>query len=163
MENENSGVSNFDPDKFLDMGTETAGVRRPPIASGLSFLGTIGEPKARVNQGKAGGPNEGKTYVFCDVPITLDLSTSPAEVQRVGVDKVTLRHGFSMDLDTNGELDFSPGKNRVLTAYREILGLNQDGVKFTPRHLVGRIVRAKVKHRTNEGEVYDDIDSVAKP
>jgi hypothetical protein len=163
MESDTQGVSGFDPEKFLDMGTEKAGVRRPPISPGLSFLGTIGEPKARVNQGKAGGPNEGKTYVFCDVPITLDLSTSPSEVQKVGVDKVTLRHGFSIEFDSNGELDFSPGKNRVLTTYREILNLNQAGVRFTPRMLMGRIVRAKVKHRTNEGEIYDDIDSVAKP
>lgn len=150
----------FDPASFLDQPTEQAAVRRPPVASGLSFLGTIGEPKARVTQGKQ---DPSKTYIFCDIPITLDLSTSPSEVQRVGVDKVTLRHGISLDIGTDGKLDWSTGRNRGLAQYREALGLNEDGRTFTPRMLQGRIVRAKVKHRTNEGEVYDDIDSVAKP
>lgn len=157
---ENDNASGFNPEQFLDMGTEEAGVRRPPLSPGLSFLGTIGEAKARVNQGKK---NPGETYVFCDVPIALDVSTHPTEVARIGADKVTLRHSFIIDLDANGQLDFSPGKNRVLTGYREILNLNEKGRTFTPRMLLGRIIRAKVKHRTHEGEVYDDIDSVAKP
>jgi hypothetical protein len=150
----------FNPETFLDQPTEEAGTRRPPISSGLAFLGTIGEPKARANRGK-NDPTQ--TYVFCDVPITLDLTTAPSEVQRVGVDKVTLRHSFILDLDSNGQLDWSPGKNRVLTSYREILNLNEKGRAFTVRMLTSRIVKAKIKHRTNEGEIYDEIDSVAKP
>jgi hypothetical protein len=155
--------STFNPDTFLDQSTEEAGVRRPPVSSGQAFLGTIGEPKARVVQGKVGGKAEGQTFVFCDIPITIDLSTSPTEVQRVGVDKVTLRHSISLDYLDNGALDWSAGKNRGLTGYREALGLNEKGRLFTPRQLVGRIIRAKVSHRTNEGEVYDQIESVAKP
>jgi hypothetical protein len=155
-----TSAGGFNPELFLDMPTDKAAVRRPPVASGLSFLGTIGEPKARVVQGKQ---DASKTYVFCDIPITLDLSTSPSEVQRVGIDKVTLRHGISLDIGDDGQLDWSTGRNPGLAQYREALGLNDDGRTFTPRMLQGRIVRAKVKHRTNEGEIYDDIDSVAKP
>jgi hypothetical protein len=153
-------MSAFNPETFLDQSTTEQGTRRPPISSGLDFIGVIGEPKARVNPGKK---DPTQTYTFCDVPITLDLSTHPTEAARVGADKVTLRHSFSLDFTESGALDWNPGKNRVLTAYREILGLNQSGQTFSPRMLVGRIIRAKVKHRTNEGDIYDEIDSVAKP
>lgn len=111
------------------------------------------------------------TYVFCDIPIKLDLSTHPSEVARVGVDKVTLRHSGAIDYLPNGALDWAPGKNRLLTAYREALGLNTPGSTFSPRMLIGRIVRAKVGHRpgqendpvTGKPEVYDEIAAVTRP
>ena len=158
----------FNPDTFLDQTTTTAGSRRPPVSAGLAFLGAIGEPKARNVPGKK---DPAKVYVFCDIPITLDLSTHPTEVQRLGQDKVVLRHSGMIDYNSDGTLDWSPGKNKFLTAYREALNLNQDGSTFSPRMLVGRIVRAKVGHRPGEGvdpvtgrpEVYDEIDSVTRP
>ena len=159
--------SAFNPDTFLDQSTTEAGTRRPPINSGLEFLGVIGEPKARNVQGKQ---DPSKNYVFCDIPITLDLTTSPSEAQRVGQDRVTLRHSISIDFTESGALDWAPGKNRGLTIYRSVLDLNKPGQTFSPRMLVGRIVRAKVKHRTNMEErdergeplKYDEIDMVTK-
>lgn len=158
----------FNPDTFLDQSTTEQGSRRPPIASGLDFLGEIQEFKARVVQGKK-DPNQ--SYVFCDIPIKLDLTTHPSEVSRVGVDKVTLRHSGAIDYLPNGALDWSPGKNRLLTAYREALNLNSSGQMFTPRMLIGRIVRCKVGHRqgeqadpvTGKPEIYDEISGVTKP
>jgi hypothetical protein len=161
--------SAFNPDTFLDQSTTEQGTRRPPISSGLDFLGVIGENiKARANQGKK---DPTKTYVFADIPITLDLSTHPTEVARIGMDKVTLRHSIAVDYNSDGSLDWSPGRNRDLTAYREVLGLNTPGMTFSPRMLVGRIVRCKIGHRTSDRvdpitgkpEVYDEIAAITRP
>jgi hypothetical protein len=160
--------SAFNPDTFLDQSTDQAGSRRPPIASGLSFLGEIQEFKARVVQGKK---DTSQSFVFCDIPIKIDLTTVPTEVKRVGVEKVVLRHSGLIDYLPNGALDWSPGKNRLLTAYREALGLNTPGSTFSPRMLIGRIVRAKVGHRpgqendpiTGQPEIFDEISAVTRP
>jgi hypothetical protein len=161
-------MSEFNPETFLDQSTTEAGSRRPPVASGLDFLGVIGEPKARANPGKK---DPSKVYVFCDIPITLDLTSHPSEVARVGQEKVVLRHSISIEYTETGALDWSPGKNRGLTAYREALGLNTPGMTFSPRMLVGRIVRCKVGHRTGQEsdpttgkpEIYDEIAAVTRP
>lgn len=157
--NDTTSTSAFNPETFLDQTTSEQGQRRPPVASGLDFVGVIGEPKARSVQGKK---DPTQSYVFCDIPITLDLTTHPSEAARVGQEKVTLRHSISLDFTPQGALDWAPGKNRALTAYREALGLNEKGQSFSPRMLVGRFIRAKVGHRTNEGDVYDEIASVTR-
>lgn len=159
--------SAFNPDTFLDQTTDQQGTSRPPISSGLSFMGIIGEPKARTNPGKK---DPSKTYVFADIPITLDLSTQPTEVARVGQDKVVLRHSISIEYTSDGALDWSPGANRGLTAYREALDLNKPGTIFSPRMLIGRIVKCKIGHRngteidpvTGALRVYDEISAVTK-
>jgi hypothetical protein len=158
----------FNPESFLDQSTTEQGSRRPPVASGLDFLGEIQEPKARVVPGKK-DPNA--SYVFVDIPIKVDLTTHPSEVARVGVDKVILRHSGSLDYTPSGALDWNPGKNRMLTAYREALNLNEPGTTFSPRMLIGRIIRVKVGHRTGQEndpvtgkpEIYDEISGVTKP
>lgn len=161
-------TSAFNPETFLDQGTTEAGTRRPPVSSGLEFLGIIKDFKSRVTEGKK---DPSKTYVFCDAILELDLTTQPQEVQRLGVERVSLRHSGSLDVLPNGELDWSPGKNRFLTAYREATNLNNPGSAFSVRMLIGRIVRAKVGHRTGEQndpltgrpEIYDEISGVARP
>lgn len=159
----------FNPETFLDQSTTEQGSRRPPVSSGLEFLGVIKEPKARVVQGKK-DPNA--SFVFVDIPIELDLTTHPTEVSRLGgLEKVQLRHSGSIDYTPEGALDWAPGKNRLLTAYREALNLNEKGSTFTPRMIVGRIVRCKVGHRqgdqvdpsTGKLEQYDQIDAITRP
>jgi len=161
-------TSAFNPDTFLDQSTTEQGTRRPPVSSGLDFLAVIGEPKARVVQGKK-DPNA--SFVFVDISMTLDLTTHPTEVARVGQEKVTLRHSGSIEYNPDGSLDWSSGKNRFLTAYREALNLNEPGQPFTPRMLIGRIIRAKVGHRpgqetdptTGATVMYDEVNAVTRP
>lgn len=160
--------SAFNPETFLDQSTTEQGTRRPPVASGLSFLGIIGEPKARVVSGKK-DPNA--SFVFCDVPITIDLTTAPTEVTRVGQEKVVLRRSISIEYNSDGSLDWSSGRNRGLTEFREATGLNNPGQPFTPRMLVGRIVKCKIGHRagtnvdpsTGATEMFDEVSAVVKP
>lgn len=160
--------SAFNPETFLQQTTTEQGTRRPPVSSGLDFLGVIKDIKARSVEGKK---DPSKNYVFGDALIEIDLTTQPQEVVKIGAEKVTLRHSGSIDVLPNGSLDWSPGKNRWLTAYRESCKLNEKDQAFSPAMLVGRIVRVKVGHRTGEAidpvtgrpEVYDEVASVTRP
>lgn len=161
-----SSNSAFNPDTFLDQTTTSAGASRPPISAGLDFLGVIGTPKARSSPGKK---DPSQTYIFCDIPITVDLSTNPSEANRVGTDKVTLRHSGSIDYK-DGTLDWSTGKNMFLLGYREALGLNQDGSSFSPRMLEGRVVRVRIGQRqgtdtdplTGRPRIYDEVAAITR-
>jgi hypothetical protein len=154
-------MTNFDPASFLDATTQDALTRRPPIPAGTELVGIIGEPKPRQSQGKK---DPTATFTFLDLPIELDLTQNPAIRQLIGQDKVTLTYGFMVDLSPSGGLDTSPGKNGRLRQLREALGMNTAGQAFNPRMLQGRQVRVKISHRINEmdGEVYDQVDGVAK-
>lgn len=152
-------MSNFDPAAFLDTTYTESNTKRNPIPSGTDIVGVIGEPKARVWQGKA-DPTKSGTVV--DVPIEIDLSSYPDLQTKVGVPKVTLVDGIMLDQTEGGMLDFSPGKNSKLRRYREALGLNKSGEAFSFRMMQGRTIRVKVSHRTYEGDIFDQVDSVAK-
>ena len=153
-------MSIFDPQSFLDSTTTEASKKRPPLPAGEVLVGIIGELKPpRVVQGKK---DTTQTYYFLDIPIEFDLTSRPDLAKLVGLTKVTIQDQISLQLTDDGKLDMSPGKNSRLGRYREALGLNEDGTPFSMRQLVGRQVRAKIKHDPYEGEVYDKIDSVAK-
>lgn len=157
-------TSAFDPNLFLDASTTDALVRRPPIPAGTELLGILGEPKPRQNQGKKES-NQGVVYTSLDIPVEFDLTQNPTVRQIVGQDKVILNYGFLVDLNAAGTaFDTSPGKNGRLRQLREVLDLNKPGQTFNLRMLQGRQARFKISHRINDadGEVYDQVDSVAK-
>ncbi len=154
-------TSAFDPASFLDASTTDALTRRPPIPAGTELLGIIGEPKPRQSQGKK---DPTATFTFLDLPVEIDLTQNPAIAAAIGQDKVTLVYGFMVDITPSGALDTSPGKNGRLRQLREALGMNVPGQTFNPRMLQGRQARFKISNRVNEmdGEIYDQIDGVAK-
>lgn len=154
-------MSAFDSATFLDASTTDALTRRKPIPAGTELIGIIGEPKGRQSQGKK---DPTATFTFLDLPIELDLTQNPQIRELVGQDKVVLTYGFMVDLTAAGGLDTSPGKNGRLRQIREALQMNTPGQTFSPRNLQGRQIRVKISHRINEmdGEVYDQIDGVAK-
>jgi hypothetical protein len=59
-------------------------------------------------------------------------------------------------------IDYGPGKNGRIRQYRDALGLNEAGVTFSPRAMIGRQLRVKTKLDPYEGDFFDKIDSVAK-
>ena len=154
-------MSNFDPASFLDATTTEALTRRPPIQAGIELVGIIGEPKPRQSQGKK---DPTATFTFLDLPVEIDLTQNPAVAAAIGQAKVTLTYGFMIDITASGALDTSPGKNGRLRQLRDALGMNKPGEAFSIRNLQGRQIRVKIGHRVNEmdGEVYDQIDGVAK-
>lgn len=157
-------MSNFDADTFLSGTTTDALTRRPPIPAGTEMIGIIGEPKSRQNAGKKES-TLGQVFTSLDLPIELDLNQVPGLKELIGQDKVTLNYGFLIDLNAAGTaLDTSPGKNGRLRQLRETLGMNKAGEPFNIRMLQGRQLRVKIGHRVNDqdGEIYDQIDGVAK-
>jgi len=152
-------ISNFDPSAFLDSTTTEANSKRGPIPAGADVTAVIGEPKARTWTGKS-DPTKGGIVV--DVPLEIDLSAYPELQSVVGLPKVTLTDGIMLDTTPNGGIDNAPGKNGKLRRYREALGLNEAGQPFSFRMMQGRMIKVKIKHRTYEGEIYDEVDSVAK-
>ena len=152
-------MSQFDPATFLDATTTEASTRRNPIPAGLDLAGVLGEVKARTWQGTK---DPSKSGVVMDVPVEIDLNAYPDVMKQVGVPKVTITDGIMLDLTEAGTIDFSPGKNGKLRRYREALGMNKAGEVFSFRMMQGRQIKVKISHRTYEGDVFDQIDSVAK-
>jgi hypothetical protein len=152
-------VSNFDPSAFLDTQITEPSVKRNPIPAGTDVVAVIGEPKMRAWQGKA---DPSKSGIACDVPLEIDLSAYPDLATHVGLPKITLNDSIMLDTTDDGQLDMAPGRNGKLRRYREALDMNSPGQPFSFRAMQGRMIKVKVKHRTYEGEIYDDVDSVAK-
>jgi len=152
-------MSNFDPGTFLDATITEANTKRSPIPAGTDVVAIIGEPKTRQWTGKA---DPTKSGIAVDVPLAIDLSAYPDLQKSVGADRVILSDSIMLDLTDNGGIDNSPGKNGKLRRYREALGMNTAGQPFSFRMMQGRMIKVKIKHRTYEGEIYDEVDSVAK-
>jgi hypothetical protein len=152
--------SGFDPTIFLGATLTEANTRRPPIPGGTVLRGTFGEPKSRAVEGKK---DPSRTYTFVDIPVELDLTANPQVHSLIGLDKVTLSHSFSLDINhSGGGLDMSPGKNNGLRQLREALGMNTPGEPFNLMMVPGRQVLVTVKNEPYEGEVYDRVGAIAK-
>ena len=135
-----SDFSTFDPNAFLDATTTEAAVKRPPLPV----------------QGKK---DPSKTYTFMDVKFKIEIP--PHLVSKGYPEVVQLTGGVGVDV-IGSALDWSPGKNRQLARYREALDMNKPGVAFSPRSMIGRQLKVRIKHEPYEGEIYDRIDSVSK-
>jgi hypothetical protein len=157
----NDSMSGFDPNTFLGATLTEANTRRPPIPGGLSFPGTLGTPVSRTTEGKKES-NLGKVYTFVDIPVEVDLTTNPSVRDLVGQDKVNLRYSFSLDISSSGVLDMAPGKNNGLRQLREALNMNTQGQPFNLMMVPGRQLLCKIGNRPYQGEVYDEIDSIAR-
>lgn len=159
-------ATSFDPEEFLGATTTDALVRRPPLPIG-DYLGITGDitseswssnkPDAKVKSG-----------VKFNIPVRIDLSQYPEQQALLGgIEAVVLTAGVMIDSVVNpttgkATIDWGVGKNGGLRRWREATNCNNPGETFSPRQMSGRQVLVKVKHRPYQGELYDDIDSVAK-
>lgn len=154
--------STFDPNQFLDATTTEALVKRPPIPAGSVILGIITDAVARSWTSKKEDAKV-KAGIAVDLKIELNLTSYPDIQKVVGADQVIMTPGIMLDMKDDGKsIDWSTGKNGNLRRYREALGMNNPGESFSIRQMVGRPILVKIKHRTYEGEFYDEVDSVAK-
>jgi len=149
-------MSSFDPNAFLDATITEPTVKRSPLPAGQDFVGTIGAVKMRTWQGKA---DPTKSGIVADVPIVIDLSAYPDQKSTA---TVTLTDGIMLDLTDGGMIDNGKGKNGKLRRYREALDMNKPGDTFSFRAMEGRLIKVKISHRTYEGDIFDQVDSVAK-
>jgi hypothetical protein len=157
----NAEASSFDPAIFLDATTTDAFTRRPPLPANSEFVGLIGEPKTRQTKGTK-EDNKDEIYTWLDLPVTIDLTAHPAVQSQLNMDQVTLTYGTRLDITSSGSLDGSTGKNTGLRQLRDALGLNVAGQPFNIRMMQGRPLRVRISHRTYQGDIFDQVASVAK-
>jgi hypothetical protein len=155
--------STFDPSQFLDATTTEALVKRPPLPAGQDFIGVITDIASRAWTSKKEDAKV-KAGIALDLKIAIDLNGYPdAKAAVGGIDSITMTPSIMLDLkDDQRSIDWGVGKNGSLRRYRDALDMNKPGETFSPRQMVGRQIRVKIKHRPYEGEVYDEVDSVAK-
>jgi hypothetical protein len=151
-------MSEFDPNVFLDGVITEPFTRRPPLPPG-DYVGVIGEIRFQSGQQRK---DPSKTWHALNIPIEIDTNQSPGVRELVGQDKVILYDFVGLDLTESGMLDTAKGRNRQLGRYREALDMNARGVSFSPRAMQGRTILAKVKTGEFQGEIRDEIESVAK-
>jgi hypothetical protein len=144
---------NFDPASFVNLETTEALVRRPPIAEG-DYLATIGEVKSVAWSSDKG------SGVRLVVPLTIQVP--PEQQDKLGQSEIKLTDSVMLDLTEGGTLDMGVGKNNALRRYREATDLNKPGEAFSPARLMGRLIRAKVKHELYQGDVQERVAGVAK-
>jgi hypothetical protein len=147
-------TSVFDPSVFLDAQINEANEKRPPLptenpddASGL-YLAVIGEIKT--DSGTVSkGDNAGKPWISMLIPLRIQV---PSSVQGLGIPpELTLTDRAFLDLNAQGGLDNTKGKNRRQRTYRDATGTNVAGVPWSWRQLQGKTVMVKINH-----ELYDD-------
>ena len=147
--------SNFDPNLFLDASTTEAATKRPELPV-QDYPATVEDITFRVSQGKK---DPSKTYTFMDIKFKIEV---PSHLVSKGIPEVVVITG-GVGVDTVGSaLDWSPGKNRQLARYREALDMNKPGVAFSPRAMIGRQIKVRIKHELYEGNIQERIDSVSK-
>lgn len=159
-------MQSFDPNQLLGATLVDANVRRPAIPAGTVLVGTFGEPKFTQSEGKK-DTNLGVVYTWLEIPVELDLTQNPTILAHVfGSDaqqgKVNLQWKTSVDLNKDGGFDMGQGKNNGLRQLRTALDMNTPGQPFSIPMVQGRPVRVVIGGRTYEGEVYDQIQSLAK-
>lgn len=158
----NDTTSGFDPNTFLGSTLTEANLRRPPIPAGTALPGVLGLPTARQTEGKK-ETNLGQIYTWVDIPIEVDLTANPRVRELVGQDKVPLRYSFRLDVKPGGAIDMAMGKNGGLRNLREALNKNNTGDSFNLlTDVQGRVVLCSISNRPYQGEVFDEIDSIAR-
>lgn len=157
--------SAFNPEQFLNAQTTEAGSRRPPLPienpaspDGL-YIGLIGEPKMRVVQGKK---DPTKSYMICDLPITIDVPGQLQDQLKLPA-QVRLTDGLMLDLTAdNKAIDWSPGKNRRATVFREACNLNAAGTPFAFSMFNGKVIKVKIVQELYDGDLLDKVATVLK-
>lgn len=148
--------SAFDPSTLLDVTIDQPMTRRPPLPPG-DYIATVGDLKTE-SWTKKDDPS--KKGVKFNVTLKVQI-TDPVAQAAQGGSEVQKFDTIFLDQTATGGIDFAPGKNTQLRRYREALKMNEAGQSFVPRQMIGRSLRVRISHRDYQGELQDQIDSVA--
>jgi len=146
----------FDADSFLSAavsGANSTKIIPCPIGE---YPGVIEKIAARQWQSKDGT----QTGVALDVTWLVE---DDGAKQATGRDTVQVRQGIMLDLDANGNIDMSEGKNVPLGRLRAAVGLNDPSQSFSFQQLPGQMAKIKVGHRedTRDPEIkYAEVNAV---
>lgn len=148
-------ASQFDPNVFLNQQFDEANdTKLTPCPAGET-LGMADKVEVVPWSSEAKGTNGLKLRVLWEVQ-------DDAIRQLLGRDKVLVPQDIMLDLTEEGGLDMGPGKNTRLGRLREATGLNTPGEPFSFGMLQGRLAKINVKHREYQGDIFAEVDRVAK-
>lgn len=145
----------FDPQSFLDSsisGSNDTKVIPVPVGD---YMGIIDKVMPRQWQSKDGS----QTGIALDV---FWLVEDQGVKDFLGRDTVTCKQGIMLDLNPQGGLDMSKGKNIGLGRLREAVGKNNEGEAFSFAMLPGMSARISVSHRVNGEDTFAEVKGVAK-
>lgn len=153
----------FDPAAFLDQTTEQVSERRNPVPA-IDLNATIKdvamvawESKDKLDE----ATGQLKAGLKLNVVLDLDL---PQNIQdQIGITKMTLTDGLMLDMnESKTAIDYGKGKNNRLRMYRDATGLNVAGQAFSPRMLIGRMVRIRIAHEEYQGAIQERVGAISK-
>jgi len=154
-------LSAFDPTTFLDSTTTEQSVRRPPLDPG-DYTAVTGELKVRQWESQKADAKV-KAGIAFDVPLVVEVPLAQQERLKLSSSTINMQDSIMVETNGTGGIDYGVGKNGALRRWREATGCNTAGAPFSPRMLGGKVVKVKIGHRLYEGEIYDEIQGVAKP
>lgn len=149
-------MPDFDMNSFMTAAyTEANSTEMVPIDEG-EYRAISGELEwSEVTSSK----DPSKKWPKLRVPWTIE---SPEQSAKTGRAAIRINQDILLDRTPEGMLDMGEGKNIALGRLRNALGLNQKGVPFRFDQIPGRQALVKVKHRSYEGRIFEEIKDVAK-
>ena len=157
----------FDPNAFLDLPIDTPLERRPPIPVGdytaqiLSVSARRWESKDKVDE-RTGQLKSGIAY---DVEVELQLPEAVRDLCKLNTTTFKMKDGIMLDLNEQGGIDTTPGRNSSLMRWREALDMNKAGQTFRASAMVGKLLKVRVKHEeypAGSGQLQERIGAVAR-
>jgi hypothetical protein len=147
----------FDANSFLDSTVSGANDTKTvpvPVGEYMAIISKIAPRQWQSKDGTSSG-------VALDIFWAIEDTQVKAELGR---DEVICKQGLMLDLNADGTLDMSKGKNVALGRLREAVGKNSPSEPFSFAMLPGLSARVSVKHRMgqNDGEVFAEVKGVAK-
>lgn len=159
-------MSQFDPQTFLDATLSEPTERRVPLpvecpgtSDGL-YTAVIGEVKARAWESKKPDAKI-KSGVAWDVPLEFQIPQQLQDALKYSP-TFTFTDSVMLELNDQGLIDNSQGRNRRLRMYREAADLNKPGDKFNARMLQGKVVKVKLDHEMYQGNPMERVSNVLK-
>lgn len=152
-------TSAFSPDTFLDTEFDEPNEKRPPLpedsgadGNGL-YVSMIGDVESKT------GEKNGKPWLQVLVTHNIDVPQQLRDALKLPP-TVKLTDRVFIDLNEQGNVDNSPGRNTRQRMYREALGMNKKGEPFGWRKVSGRTVKVKIKHDMYNHNVQDNINAI---
>ncbi len=150
-------MGTFDPSSFLDVNIQEANSTESTPCPEGEYTAVSQEPVVRQWTSQDGT----KSGVAIDLNWEVDATSYPSIKEATGRDKVFVKQGIMLDLNSNGGIETGKGANVALGRLRQALGLNKPGESFSFRQLGGRVAKISVKHRIQGDATYADVKGVA--
>ena len=152
-------MSAFSPEAFLDTEFDETNEKRPPLPedSGADGNGLYTSMIESIES--KGGEKNGKVWLQVLVVHAIEVPQPLRDALKLPP-TVKITDRVFIDLNEQGNVDNSPGRNNRQRMYREALGMNKKGEPFGWRRVVGRPVKVKIKHDLYQGNVQDNIANI---